>query len=1131
MTNRTVHAESLFDTKSPESAVGQQLSSEKTVSGALRLLAESYAQRPALAWRSGGGWVALSYVELVKRIRTVAAGLGARLDVRRGDRVAVLGFTSPEYAILDFALTGPAAAVSVPLQPGAPMANWRNIIEETDARVLAVSANQIDAAVGLLGTIDAPAQILVFDSPDGLDLTPGLRALATAAPSATVTALADLEADAATLPAPAETVEPSDLSLLIYTSGSTGTPKGAMYNQAAVARMIKAGFGVLPNADPHPWVTLNFMPMSHVMGRATLSQTLGNGGTAYFTARSDLSELLDDIAAVQPTDLHFVPRVWEMLYQEYLAEVNRGVDPEQARQALRQRCFGDKRVYPITGSAPTSAEVAEFVERLTETSLIEGYGSTEVGGVLINGQVVRPPVIDYKLVDVPELGYRTTDRPHPRGELLVKTDDIFDGYFARPELTAQVFDEQGYYRTGDIMAETGPDLLRYLDRRNNVIKLSQGEFVTVSRVEAVLATAPIRQIYVYGNSSRPYLLAVAVPTDDALTAADGDADALRARVLDAIRATADREGLSAAETPRDVIVETDPFTQANGLLTGIAKLARPQLRERYGVRLEDLYADLERDRAERLRTAAASVGARPTVATVIDVVTAMLDLVDGSVTPESKFTDLGGDSLTAVTLGTTLKDLFGVEVSVGLITSPTTDIAVLAAYLENPATAGRASVAAVHADPTVLNAAELTLDKFLPAELLSDAVDLPSAPETPNTVLLTGATGFLGRYLLLGWLREMERRRQVDGSIGTVISLIRADDERSGRARLDAVFDSGDEELQAEFTRLADAYLRVVPGDKDAHRLGLDDVTWHNLAATVDLIVDPAALVNHVLGYSELFGPNVVGTAELIGLALTTVKKPYVYTSTVGVGDQIPPAEFVEDTDIRVMSAVRRVDGSYANGYGNSKWAGEVLLADAHDRFGLPVTVFRCDMILADADDLGQLNLPDMFTRLLQSVAATGIAPRSFHPLDADGNPVAAHYDALPVDFLAAAITALSAPAGHRTFHAMNPHADGIGLDRFVDWMIDDGVQIRRIDDYDEWFAEFSAAVAALPERRRRHSLLPILHNYAHPSPGSVGGAAPAQRFHDAVMAAGVGAERDIPHISPAIIGNYVRSLRHLDLI
>ena len=152
-----------------------------------------------------------------------------------------------------------------------------------------------------------------------------------------------------------------------------------------------------------------------------------------------------------------------------------------------------------------------------------------------------------------------------------------------------------------------------------------------------------------------------------------------------------------------------------------------------------------------------------------------------------------------------------------------------------------------------------------------------------------------------------------------------------------------------------------------------------------------------------------MGTAELIRIALTTRIKPFVYVSTIGVGDGIEPGRFFEDTDIRAISATRKVDDNYANGYGNSKWAGEVLLREANDLCGLPVSVFRCDMILADTTYAGQLNLPDMFTRMMLSLMATGIAPGSFYELDADGNRQRAHFDGLPVEFIADAISTLGA--------------------------------------------------------------------------------------------------------------------------
>jgi acyl-CoA synthetase (AMP-forming)/AMP-acid ligase II len=120
----------------------------------------------------------------------------------------------------------------------------------------------------------------------------------------------------------------------------------------------------------------------------------------------------------------------------------------------------------LTGSAPISPELFAWVEAFLDIPLTEVYGSTEDGIVLVNGQIQRPPVIDYKLVDVPDLGYFGTDRPHPRGELLVKTPNLIPGYYKRPEVTAELFDSDGWYYTGDVVAEIAPDQLVYVDRRN-----------------------------------------------------------------------------------------------------------------------------------------------------------------------------------------------------------------------------------------------------------------------------------------------------------------------------------------------------------------------------------------------------------------------------------------------------------------------------------------------------------------------------------------------------------------------------------------------------------------------------------------------------------------------------------------
>ncbi|BBZ26324.1 oxidoreductase [Mycolicibacterium madagascariense] len=1124
----------------------------------IKTVMTGYADRPALGQRAvefvtddSGRTVAqlqprfdtLSYRETWARVRALADALAAN-PVQPGDRVATLGFTSADYAVVDMALSL-TGAVAVPLQTSAPVAQLHPILVETEPVAILTSVDHLDDAVELALTAFAPQRFVVFDYHPQVDDQREAVAAATARLAElgiTIESLDDVIAEGAQHSDVATTSggDEDALRLLIYTSGSTGTPKGAMYTDRLMANCWRGWFG--PDWDTEgkmPAITLSFMPVSHVMGRVILYATLGAGGTAYFAAKSDLSTLLDDLALVRPTKLDLVPRIWEMLFQEVQSEVDRRTTAEGAHRAevelevmadLRVNLIGGRQFSAMTGSAPISPELRSWVEEFIDIHLINGYGSTEDGVILVDDQIRRPPVTDYKLVDVPDLGYFGTDRPHPRGELWVKTADVIPGYYKRPDVTAELFDADGWYHTGDVFAEIGPDHLTYVDRRNNVLKLSQGEFVTVSKLEAAYGGHPsIRQIFVYGNSARSYLLAVIVPTDDALAGVGGDLSAVKPVLAEALQSVARESGLQSYEIPRDFLVETTPFTLENGLLTGIRKLARPKLKDYYGPELEQLYVDLADGQADVLRSLRQDGANRPVLETVGKAASALLGAASADVSPDAAFTDLGGDSLSALTFANLLHEIFEVDVPVGVIVSPASDLASIAAYVEAERAGGskRPTYDAVHGrDATEVHARDLTLEKFIDEATLSAAPALPGPAGEVRTVLLTGATGFLGRYLALEWLERMDL---VDGK---VICLVRAKSDEDARRRLDATFDSGDPKLLEHYRSLAD-HLEVIAGDKGEADLGLDQATWQRLADTVDLIVDPAALVNHVLPYSQLFGPNAVGTAELIRIALTTRIKPFVYVSTIGVGDGITPGTFVEETDIRQMSATREISDAYANGYGNSKWAGEVLLREAHDLCGLPVSVFRCDMIMADTSYAGQLNVPDMFTRMMLSLVATGVAPASFYPLDADGSRQRAHFDGLPVEFIAEAISTLgvNVTEGFDTFHVMNPYDDGISMDTFVDWLDEAGYRITRVPDYADWLARFDTTLRALPEKQRQASLLPLLHNYQSPQPPINGSLAPADHFRAAVQEAKIGPDKDIPHLSAPVIVKYVTDLKLLGLL
>ena len=174
---------------------------------------------------------------------------------------------------------------------------------------------------------------------------------------------------------------------------------------------------------------------------------------------------------------------------------------------------------------------------------------------------------------------------------------------------------------------------------------------------------------------------------------------------------------------------------------------------------------------------------------------------------------------------------------------------------------------------------------------------------------------------------------------------------------------------------------------------------------------------------------------------------------------------------------------------------------------------------------------------MVLSVVATGIAPASFYQLDAEGNRQRAHFDGLQVGFVAEAIAALGARVvdGFDTYHVMNPHDDGIGLDEYVDWLIEAGYPIQRIGDFGEWVQRFQTALRALPDRQRQHSLLRVLpsrnSNDLQPAEPIRGSLAPTDRFRAAVREAEIGPDNDIPHVSAPIILKYVTDLQLLGLL
>jgi fatty acid CoA ligase FadD9 len=1084
----------------------------------------------------------LRYGELHARVRNLASAWRHHPvhAVAPDDFVCMLGFTSIDFAVAEMACIY-RQAVAVPLQTTLAGAELGGIFVDTrPATVIATTSDLVIAAQLTLDHGDTHSLVVMDydarDDDDRAQFDAAQTLIAQAGAKIALTTLAELiEFGSAHswefLPPHRDGRE--RMVALLHSSGSTGTPKGAIIpERAARSAWLGTPFNV-------PLIQMCFAPLNHLLGRNMVFNSLAMGGTGYFTVKPDMSTLFDDIRLSRPTYLNFFPRIFELIYQYFQSEVTRRVNAghgdsdsvgHRIMAEMRSTFLGDRLRGGAISAAPTAPSVRAFMRECFDIMLLEIYGNTEAGtgGITMDGRIMRPPITEYKLRDVPELGYFTTDKPYPRGELCFKSSMAITSYFKRPEATDKLFDEAGFSLTGDIVEERGPDHVVYIDRRNDVLKLSQGEYVAVAPLEKTYesGSAAIKQIYIYGNSLRSFLVAVAVPDREVIADLLGG-DTSPAAIKTLLRAEMQKVARDAAlrtfEIPRDFIVEMEPFSHENGLLSSVRKRMRPNLKRQYGDRLEALYTALERKQRDDLLALKNPDSTLSTLEKLGKLLEANLGVEHIDIAQPHTYAELGGDSLGAAILSLSIDEIFGVALPASAILSPTGSPqrwaqAIDDACAQQSGAAGEIpTFAGVHGkNPTVVNAQDFDLARFIAADILQNAAQRELATAN-RTVLLTGANGFLGRFICMDWLHRLSATN------GKLICLIRADNNAAARARLDAIFAGTDPELEQDYRALAANHLEVLAGDVTEPRLGLAPADFERLARDVDRIVHPAALVNHMLAYEHLFGPNVVGTAELIRLALTQRRKPIDFVSTVAVAPLLDTHERNDEDSPLLPSAA--LNDHYAAGYGTSKWAAEHLLHNAHEQFGLPVNIFRGDMMLAHQRYRAQINVPDMFTRLLYSIIATQLAPASFYKPAADGGRARAHYDGLPVDVVAAAIVGVGTKTtgGIATYNIQNYHVDdGVSMDVIVDWIASAGYPVERVRDHAQWFERFQQKLGALPEEKRQHSSLHVICPMRKPwaAQETLAG---CEHFQAAVGT--------VPHLSEAFIHKYLADMHQLGLI
>nr|XP_028964518.1 long chain acyl-CoA synthetase 1-like isoform X2 [Malus domestica]XP_028964519.1 long chain acyl-CoA synthetase 1-like isoform X2 [Malus domestica] len=445
---------------------------------------------------------------------------------------------------------------------------------------------------------------------------------------------------------PSEIVPPTtdNIAGIMYTSGTSGDPKGVVITHENVAygvRGIDLFMEQFEDKMTGDDVYLSFLPLAHILDRVIEEYFFRNGAAVGYY-HGDLNALRDDMVELKPTLLAGVPRVFEIhegikkavlelnprrrkifdiLYKYKLAWMNRGYKNKYASpiadllafRKVKARLGGQLRLI-ISGGAPLSSEIEEFLRVTCCAFVVTGYGLTETIGpttlgfpdeMCMVGAVGTVSVYnEMRLEEVPEMGYNPLG-DHPCGEICVRGKTVFAGYYKNPELTREAI-KDGWFHTGDIGEILPNGVIKVIDRKKNLIKLSQGEYVALEYLENVYGVASIiEDIWVYGNSFKSMIVAVVVPEEETakkwayLNGHMGSfsdlcsLDQLKDHIMAELKLIAERNKLSGFQYIKGIIIEPRPFDMERDLVTATLKKKRNHLLKYYQVQIDQLYNTLD----------------------------------------------------------------------------------------------------------------------------------------------------------------------------------------------------------------------------------------------------------------------------------------------------------------------------------------------------------------------------------------------------------------------------------------------------------------------------------------------------------------------------------------------------------
>ena len=552
---------------------------------------------------SEGVWQPVTLGEFHARVRATAKGLVAA-GVKPGDRVGLMGDTSLEWSVMDFAILT-AGAVTVPFYPSSSASQCEWAIGDAGISVVAVESQ---ANQDMLADLE--------DAPQILPLTPaGLDDLAAAG-----AAVADADLDART-----EDVRLDDLASIIYTSGTTGRPKGAMLTHRNLVEHsanieLDPSFGGFVQGQTR---VLLFLPLAHVFARLAMVLALYSGSVIGFTPNH--KTLVDDLANFKPTWMPLVPRVFETIYNRadtsmhgikkvlfrWSAKVAREMSRSQetggpsaslkARYAVAdtlvlgkiRALLGGNLEYVLAGGAKLTSNIGHYFRGLGLT-VMQGYGLTETTAAVIgtpeHGQIMGT-------VGRPIAGCAI--RVDGDGEILAKGVGLFSGYWNAADATAQVMHD-GWFSTGDL-GEIVDGNVVITGRKKEILVLSSGKNIQPAVLEDQLRSHPAIQDSVVLGDGRHFVSAMVtldpvllpawlaahdLPEMDLETASVND----KVRELIGRAVAAANTQVSKAEAIKEFRILPREFTEAREEVTASLKIRRAVVMEHFSDVIEQIYS-------------------------------------------------------------------------------------------------------------------------------------------------------------------------------------------------------------------------------------------------------------------------------------------------------------------------------------------------------------------------------------------------------------------------------------------------------------------------------------------------------------------------------------------------------------